>query len=160
MLQIVTRMYSRTGVPLHSTVHRGVLYTNLSRLRADIVKLPIGELAVLGSTFRAFDLAPPLGVLVLAYLIGQLGGNIPIPGGIGGIDAGLIGVFVLYHQPLAVTTAAVLAYHAIALWVPALLGGLAFVQLRSTLRREDRPAAMCAPLAEPIEVVTKTVPAG
>jgi hypothetical protein len=34
------------------------------------------------------------------------------------------------------------------------------VQLRSTLRRKDRPAAMCAPLAEPIEVVTKTVPAG
>jgi uncharacterized membrane protein YbhN (UPF0104 family) len=139
----------------------------LSLLRARSIGVLVGSLglmafdiAVLGSTFRAFGLAPPLGVLVLAYLIGQLGGNIPIPGGIGGIDAGLIGVFVLYHQPLAVTTAAVLAYHAIALWVPALLGGLAFVQLHSTLRREDRPAAMCAPLAEPIEVVGKRVTAG
>lgn len=139
----------------------------LSLLRARSIGVLAGsfglmafDIAVLGSTFRAVGLAPPIGVLVLAYLIGQLGGNIPIPGGIGGIDAGLIGVFVLYHQPLAVTTAAVLIYHAIALWVPALLGSLAFVQLRSTLRREDRPAAMCAPLAEPIEVVAKTVTAG
>jgi uncharacterized protein (TIRG00374 family) len=113
------------------------------------------DLAVLDATFRAFGFSPPFGIVVLAYLIGQLGGNIPIPGGIGGLDAGLIGVFVIYHQPLAVTTAAVLIYHAIALWVPALLGSVAFVKLRSTLSRNDRPAAMCAPLAEPTEVVKK-----
>jgi uncharacterized membrane protein YbhN (UPF0104 family) len=76
-----------------------------------------------------------------------------VPGGIGGIDGGLIGTFALYHQPLAPTTAAVLVYHAIALWIPALLGTVAFVQLRRTLAREDKPAAMCAPLAEPIETV-------
>jgi uncharacterized membrane protein YbhN (UPF0104 family) len=127
---------------------------------AGSVGLMAFDIAVLGATFRAFGLVPPFGILVLAYLIGQLGGNIPIPGGIGGIDAGLIGVFVLYHQPLVVTTAAVLIYHAIALWVPALLGSLAFVQLRRTLRREDRPAAMCAPLAEPIEVVSEPVMVG
>lgn len=119
----------------------------------------IFDLAVLGACFRAFGHFPPLGVLVLGYLIGQLGGNIPIPGGIGGIDVGLIGVFTLYHQPLAITTAAVLIYHAIALWIPALLGSMAFVQLRNTLRLEARPAAMCAPLAEPIEVVSQPVPA-
>lgn len=45
MLQIVTKMYFRAGVQLHSTVHRAVLYTNLSRLRADLVGLPVGELA-------------------------------------------------------------------------------------------------------------------
>jgi uncharacterized protein (TIRG00374 family) len=107
---------------------------------------------VLGVCFRAFGYAPALGVLVLGYLIGQLGGNIPVPGGIGGVDAGLVGVFALYHQPLALTTAAVLIYHAIALWVPAVLGSVAFVQLRRTLEREREAAAMCAPLAEPIEV--------
>jgi uncharacterized membrane protein YbhN (UPF0104 family) len=111
------------------------------------------DLAVLGACFKAFGYGPPLGVLVLGYLIGQLGGNLPVPGGIGGIDGGLIGTFALYHQPLAPTTAAVLVYHAIALWIPALLGTVAFVQLRRTLAREDKPAAMCAPLAEPIETV-------
>ena len=110
------------------------------------------DIAVLGVAFRAFGASPPFGVLVFGYLIGQLGGNLPLPGGIGGIDGGLIGVFALYHQPLAATTAAVLIYHAIALWVPAILGSVAFVQLRNTLRREAQPAAMCVPLAEPIEV--------
>ena len=108
------------------------------------------DLAVLGVCFLAFGYSPPIGVLVLGYLIGQLGGNIPVPGGIGGIELGMIGTFALYHQPLATTTAAVLAYHAIALWVPGLLGSVAFVQLRRTLQRDERPAATCMPLAEPI----------
>lgn len=111
------------------------------------------DLAVLAVAFKAVGYSPPLGVLALGYLIGQLGGNLPIPGGIGGLDGGLIGTFALYHQPLAATTAAVLIYHAIALWIPALMGSVAFVQLRNTLRREAQPAAMCMPLAEPIEIV-------
>ncbi len=110
------------------------------------------DLAVLGACFKALGYSPAVGILALGYLIGQLGGNLPIPGGIGGVDGGLIGTFALYHQPLAVTTGAVLIYHAIALWIPGILGSVAFVQLRNTLRREKRPAAMCAPLAEPIEV--------
>jgi len=116
------------------------------------------DLAVLGVCFKAFGYSPAVGVLVLGYLIGQLGGNIPIPGGIAGLDAGLIGVFALYHAPLAATTAAVLVYHAISLWVPGLLGTVAFLQLRRTLQREKQPAAMCMPLAEPIQTVP--LPAG
>jgi uncharacterized protein (TIRG00374 family) len=108
------------------------------------------DMAVLWVCFRAFGTSPAIGVLGLGYLIGQLGGNLPVPGGIGGLDAGLIGTFALYHEPLVATTAAVLVYHAISLWVPALLGGTAFVQLRRTLQRAERPAAMCFPLAEPI----------
>jgi uncharacterized membrane protein YbhN (UPF0104 family) len=111
------------------------------------------DVAVLGVCFRAFGYSPPIGVLALGYLIGQLGGNIPVPGGIGGLDAGMIGVFALYHQPLAATTAAVLVYHAIALWVPGLLGSVAFLRLRDTLSREDQPAAICMPLAAPIQAV-------
>jgi uncharacterized membrane protein YbhN (UPF0104 family) len=110
------------------------------------------DLLVLWATFKALGYTPAPGMLVLGYLIGQLGGNIPIPGGIGGLDLGLIGVFVLYGQPVAVATGAVLIYHAIALWIPGLLGTLAFVQLRNTLRHAEKPAAMCAPMADPIEV--------
>jgi hypothetical protein len=64
----------------------------------------------------------------------------------------LIATFALYHQPLAATAAAVLVYHAISLWIPALLGSVAFVQLRETLRRSTAPTAICVPLAEPIPV--------
>jgi hypothetical protein len=45
VLQIVTKMYFRDGVPLHSTVHREVLYTNRGFLRSGLVDLPVGELA-------------------------------------------------------------------------------------------------------------------
>jgi hypothetical protein len=65
----------------------------------------------------------------------------------------LIGTLTLFHEPLAATTVAVLTYHAVSLWVPALLGSLAFVRLRKTLQREERPAAVCMPLAEPIDTV-------
>jgi len=118
------------------------------------------DLAALAMCFKAFGHSPPVAVLVVAYLIGQLGGNIPVPGGLFGLDAGLIGVFVLYHQPLAVSTAAVLIYHAISLWVPGLLGSLAFVQLRRTLQRDSQMAALCAPLAESLETVQLPVAAG
>jgi uncharacterized protein (TIRG00374 family) len=120
----------------------GVLIGSLGTVTFDV--------AVLGVCFLAFGYSPPIGVLALGYLIGQLGGNIPVPGGIGGLELGLIGTFALYHQPLAATTAAVLAYHAIALWVPGLLGTVAFVRLRRTLQRDERPAVTCMPLAEPI----------
>jgi uncharacterized protein (TIRG00374 family) len=117
------------------------------------------DIAVLGACFRAFGHIPPIGVLVTAYIIGQLGGLIPIPGGIGGTEGGLIGVFVLFNTPLALTTAAVLIYRAIQLWLPAMLGSVAFVQLRNALRRETAPAALCAPLADQIETVKLPVPA-
>jgi uncharacterized membrane protein YbhN (UPF0104 family) len=118
------------------------------------------DLAVLGVCFNAFGYAPAVGVLAVGYLIGQLGGNVPIPGGVIGLDVGLIGTFALLGQPLAATSAAVLTYHAISLWIPGLLGSVAFVQLRRTLRREARPAAMCMPLAEPIETVRLSAEAG
>lgn len=107
------------------------------------------DLAVLGVCFRAFGGSPPIGVLALGYLIGQLGGNLPLPGGLGGIEGGLVGTFALYHQPVAQATAAVLVYHAISLWVPALLGSAAFLKLRTTLAREHHPIAICAPPPAP-----------
>ena len=66
--------------------------------------------AVLWATFHAFGLSPPLTVVLMGYLIGQLGGLLPIPGGIGGIDGGLIGTLIVYGAPAAGTAAAVLAY--------------------------------------------------
>ena len=45
MLQIVSKMYFRDGVPLHTTIHRRALYSNIEFLTRDVVTLPIGELA-------------------------------------------------------------------------------------------------------------------
>ncbi len=110
------------------------------------------DVMILWATFRAFGASPPLAILAMAYLIGELGGLIPVPGGIGGVDAGLVGTFVLYNVPITAAASAVIAYRAIALWVPAILGSAAFVSLRRTLRRESAEIAVCAPQTE-MEVI-------
>ncbi len=91
--------------------------------------------AVLYATFRALGYKPEISIVLMGYLIGQLGGLLPIPGGIGGIDGGLIGTLIIYGSPAAVVAAAVLAYRMILFWLPLLLGAIAFFQLR-----RDMPA--------------------
>jgi uncharacterized protein (TIRG00374 family) len=113
-----------------------------------IVAYLVFDVMILWATFHAFGAAPPLAIVWIGYLIGELGGLIPVPGGIGGVDAGLVGTYVLYKVPLAAAASAVLAYRAIALWVPAVLGAVAFVFLRRTLHRESVRIAVCAPQTE------------
>ena len=97
------------------------------------------DIAALLVAFAAFGAALPLAPLVFGYVVGQLGGLIPLPGGIGGTDGGLIGALVLYGAPLSTATAAVLAYRAFQLGVPAVLGTFAFFGLRHTLAGLPRP---------------------
>jgi uncharacterized protein (TIRG00374 family) len=101
--------------------------------------------AVLWACFRAFGETPALTLVLMGYLIGQLGGLLPIPGGIGGIDGGLIGALIVFGLPAAVTAAAVLAYRLILFWIPLLLGAAAFTGLRKGLNDPDRPD-LCDPL--------------
>lgn len=91
------------------------------------------DIAMLWVAFRAFGEAPPVGALTLAFLIGYLGNVVPVPGGIGALDGGLTAALVLYGADPASAAAAVLVYHAIVLWVPTLLGTIAFLRLRRTL---------------------------
>jgi uncharacterized membrane protein YbhN (UPF0104 family) len=86
-------------------------------------------------------------VILMGYLIGQLGGLLPIPGGLGGIDGGLLGTLVVYGTPVAVTAAAVLAYRVILFWLPLLVGGAAFWSLRRGLNDPDRPDLCVVPAA-------------
>ena len=94
--------------------------------------------AVLWATFRAFGADVPLTVIAMGYLIGQLGGALPLPGGIGGIDGGLVGTLVVYGAKAADAAAAVLAYRIILFWLPLLAGGIAFALLLRALERGDR----------------------
>ncbi|HST39930.1 MAG TPA: flippase-like domain-containing protein [Conexibacter sp.] len=93
--------------------------------------------AVLWATFHAFGANVDISIILLGYLIGQLGGLLPIPGGIGGIDGGLIGTLIVFGAPAAATAAAVLVYRVILFWLPLLGGAFAFVSLRRTLARDD-----------------------
>jgi len=109
--------------------------------------------AVLWATYHALGETPPLTVILMGYLIGQLGGLLPLPGGIGGIDGGLIGTLVVYGAPAAATAGAVLLYRVILFWLPLLAGGAAFVSLRRALNRPDRPDLCMVPPAAPLPVL-------
>ncbi len=111
------------------------------------------DIAALVVAFAAVGGALPLAPLIFAYVIGQLGGLIPLPAGAGGTDGGLIGAMVLYGSSLSQAAAAVLAYRLFQLGVPAVLGVIAFIRLRHTLSHTSSPAAACEPLAEPLPVV-------
>jgi uncharacterized protein (TIRG00374 family) len=110
------------------------------------------DVAILWATFRAFGAAPAIPILCIAYLIGELGGVIPIPGGLGGVDLGLVGTLILYGVPAGSATAAVLAYRAVALTVPAVLGLPALVMLRRSLAREAIAISSCGP-DDDVEVI-------
>ncbi len=107
------------------------------------------DIAVLAICFPAFGLPlPPLVALMLAYIIGQLGGLVPLPGGAGGLDLGLIGALVLYGSSAADATVAVLAYRALYLVVPAALGLPALASLRRQLARPESQLIFCIPDSE------------
>jgi uncharacterized protein (TIRG00374 family) len=100
---------------------------------------------VLLASFHAFGASPPLTIVFMAYLIGQLGGALPLPGGLGGIDGGLIATLILYGVAAAPATAAVLLYRVVLFWVPLAMGVPAFISLRRGLDDSRRPD-LCLPL--------------
>jgi uncharacterized membrane protein YbhN (UPF0104 family) len=95
------------------------------------------DISVLWTTFAAVGPLPPLAPLVVAYLVGYLANAIPIPGGIGILDAGLVGALALYGLPVTHAAAAVLVYHAVAFWIPTLGGSLGYVRLRRRLISDE-----------------------
>jgi uncharacterized protein (TIRG00374 family) len=99
--------------------------------------------AVPWAAFHAFNYSPPITVILMGYLIGQLGGLLPLPGGLGGIDGGLIGTLIVYGTPAAVTAAAVLVYRVILFWLPLLVGSVAFISLRRGLNKPRPAGAVC-----------------
>jgi uncharacterized membrane protein YbhN (UPF0104 family) len=109
------------------------------------------DIAVLWACLRAVGAAPPLLAIVLGYQIGYLANLLPIPGGVGVLEGGLLGALLLYGLPAGQTAAAVVLYHAIALWVPTLGGTVGFARLRGVIaagrQRELSPEAADEPQA-------------
>jgi uncharacterized protein (TIRG00374 family) len=94
------------------------------------------NIGVLWACFHAYGVMVPLGVVVQGFFVGMAANLFPFaPGGVGAVDAGMIGAFVLFGLPDASVFAAVFAYRAIAFWLPIPPGIVAFFQLRKTVRR-------------------------
>ncbi len=108
------------------------------------------NVAVLYACFRAFGEAPPIAVLVQAYFVGMLANLLPLPGGIGGVDGGMIGALVAFGVGGGPALIAVLMYRLLAFWLPSIPGVIAYFQLRRTVGRwEIRSQVTTMPDAAP-----------
>jgi uncharacterized protein (TIRG00374 family) len=95
-----------------------------------------GNIGILWASFKAFGGEVPFAVLVQGFFVGMAANLIPSPaGGVGSVDAGMIGAFVLFGIDESTVFPAVLTYRVIAFWLPIPPGIVAFFQLRKTVTR-------------------------
>jgi uncharacterized protein (TIRG00374 family) len=97
-----------------------------------------GDVAVLWACFEAFGESPALAVVVMAYFIGMLANTLPLPGGIGGVDGGMVAALVAFGTDPALAVVAVLAYRGFAFWLPIIPGAAAWISLRRTVAAWQR----------------------
>ena len=88
------------------------------------------DIATLWASFKAFGASPAIAVVVMAYFVGMFANVLPLPGGIGGVDGGMIGAFIAFGVNAPIAVVAVLVYRAFAFWLPTVPGAIAYVQLR------------------------------
>ena len=117
------------------------------------------DIAVLWASFHAFGIAPPVPVIVMAYFVGTLANTLPLPGGIGGVDGGMIGAFLAFGVDPATAVLAVLSYRAIAFWLPTAPGLVAYFQLRRTVGDWRAADAVAAPVAPALPVTGRVAAA-
>jgi uncharacterized protein (TIRG00374 family) len=92
------------------------------------------DIATLGVSFRAFGQSVPIAQLIMGYFIGTLGSLLPLPGGVGGVEGGMIGAFAAFGVPAGRAVVGVLAYRAISFWLPTIPGIIGYLRLRVTVR--------------------------
>jgi uncharacterized protein (TIRG00374 family) len=101
------------------------------------------NIAILWASFEAFGGDVPFAVLVQGFFVGLAANLIPSPfGGVGSVDAGMIGAFVLFGIDESIVFPAVLTYRVIAFWLPVPPGIVAFFQLRNTVAGWEQERAI------------------
>jgi putative heme transporter len=107
------------------------------------------DICVLWAMFHAFGSPPPFTVIWMSYFIGMLGNLLPLPGGLGGVEGGMIGALAAFGVNLDLAVLAVLSYRAISFWLPTIPGAVAYFQLRHTVARwREEQSEHRAPLAQ------------
>ena len=104
------------------------------------------QIAVLWAAFHAFGDSPPIAVLVQGFFVGMLGNLLPMPGGVGGVEGGMIGAFAAFGVDGGLAVVAVLVYRAFTFWLPLVPGVIAYFKLRRTVEawRQDATASATA----------------
>lgn len=112
------------------------------------------DISVLWAMFHAFGAGgspPPFTVIWMAYFLGMLGNLLPLPGGLGGVEGGMIGALVAFGVSFDLAVLVVLSYRGISFWLPTIPGAVAYFQLRRTVARwrAEQQGAGASVAAEP-----------
>jgi putative heme transporter len=91
------------------------------------------DIATLWAAFHAFGAAPEIPVVVLAYFVGQMASVLPIPGGVGSVEGGMLGFFIAFGVSGSTAALAVIAYSLTSIWLPVLPGSVAYFRLRAVV---------------------------
>ena len=90
------------------------------------------DIAVLLVCLHAFGGSPPVAVVVMAYFVGMIANTLPVPGGVGAVDGGMIGALIGFGVDSGLAIVGVLSYRFFAFWLPITPGVIAYVQLLRT----------------------------
>jgi uncharacterized protein (TIRG00374 family) len=94
------------------------------------------SIGVLWASFHSLGIHVPLAVVVQGFFLGMVANLFPLaPAGVGAVDAGMIGAFVLFGLPEETVFPAILIFRLVSFWMPIPPGVVAFFQLRKTVRR-------------------------
>src|SRR5512132_147509 len=111
---------------VRSTLDRGWR----SALLAAVGNTGFDYLALL-CALRAVGASPRPSLVVLAYAAAELAAQIPFtPGGLGFVEAGLVGTLTLAGTPASAAVTATLLYRLVSYWLPIPVGGVAYLLFR------------------------------
>jgi uncharacterized protein (TIRG00374 family) len=97
------------------------------------------NIGVLWASFHAFGVHVPLAVVIQGFFLGMVANLFPFaPAGVGAVDAGMIGAFVLFGIPQETVFPAILVFRLVSFWMPIPPGIFAFFQLRHTVHRWEQ----------------------
>jgi uncharacterized membrane protein YbhN (UPF0104 family) len=103
------------------------------------------QIGVLWASFHAFGEAPPFAVIAVAFFVGMLANLLPLPGGVGGVDGGMVGALIAFGVEPELALLAVLAYRGFVFWLPIVPGALGYLALRRTVAGWEREDAGLVP---------------
>jgi uncharacterized membrane protein YbhN (UPF0104 family)/tRNA A-37 threonylcarbamoyl transferase component Bud32 len=90
-----------------------------------------GNMLALDASLRAFSTSLAVPTVVVVYLVAStVGSAAPTPGGLGAVEAALVGGLTATGVPIASALPAVLAFRTATFWLPAPIGWGAFVALQ------------------------------
>ena len=72
-------------------------------------------------------------MLIQGFFIGMLGNLLPIPGGVGGVEGGMVGAYTAFGVDFDLALVAVLVFRAFTFWLPLVPGVIAYFRLRRTV---------------------------